>query len=415
MRTSRFTCPAIGEERVGREQAPLRVLPAQQRLDRDDRPVARASNVGWKCRRSSLGLDRPAQLGRGLDPGQQLAADPVVVDLVAVPARRPWRRTARCRRRAAGRSGVSSARVASAMPMLVERRTSCPPATNGSRIVARMRSAIAMVSVPLRTSSQHTTNSSPPNRATVSDGRTVGPQSRRGLDEDRVARRVPERVVHELEVVEVEEQQRDASTSSTRSDRLQRVAEPVASAACGSGGRSAGRAASGAAAPARASRCSVTSTAWVTSDVDRARRRRGSRSTCSRTRTPRPVGRARAGARRRGRRSRRSTARCSWRCRTRALVRVRPTSTQAGEVDVVAAEQLAHRPVDGDDLAGRVVDRDADRGVLEGQAERVDLDRRGRAAPPLPTSARCLGHAPPQPNSPHQPSWYASGPAWPRP
>ena len=52
-------------------------------------------------------------------------------------------------------------------------------------------------------SSSRITNSSPPNRATVSYGRTWLAQPDRDLGEHRVAGFVAEHVVHELEAVEI--------------------------------------------------------------------------------------------------------------------------------------------------------------------------------------------------------------------
>ena len=92
-----------------------------------------------------------------------------------------------------------------------------------------------IVSVPLRTSSQHTTNSSPPNRATVSDGPhrrpAAGPRPRRG------SRRRAACPSESLTSLKWSRSRNSSATleSSTALGAAERVAEPVARAASGSG------------------------------------------------------------------------------------------------------------------------------------------------------------------------------------
>ena len=73
----------------------------------------------------------------------------------------------------------------------------------GSAIAAVSRSA-TWVASRIVTSSHSTTNSSPPIRPIVSDGRSVGLQAAHDVDEQLVADVVPVRVVDRLEVVEVD-------------------------------------------------------------------------------------------------------------------------------------------------------------------------------------------------------------------
>ena len=94
------------------------------------------------------------------------------------------------------------------MPMLARTKTSFPSSANGASNAFMMRLAMSMCVVSSESSSR-IANSSPPSRAGVSAGRrqsrSRSPHSRSSC----VAARVAERVVHGLEVVEVDEEHRD--------------------------------------------------------------------------------------------------------------------------------------------------------------------------------------------------------------
>jgi hypothetical protein len=51
--------------------------PTNERLDRDDGVVVERKR-GLEVEPQLPGLDRAVELGRGLDPGEELTADPVV-------------------------------------------------------------------------------------------------------------------------------------------------------------------------------------------------------------------------------------------------------------------------------------------------------------------------------------------------
>ena len=81
---------------------------------------------------------------------------------------------------------------------------------SGSRSDSRTRSAVSAASCALTTSSSRMANSSPPKRAAVSLGADARGQALGDLAQDLVAGGVAEAVVDRLEVVEVEEDDRDA-------------------------------------------------------------------------------------------------------------------------------------------------------------------------------------------------------------
>ena len=88
-----------------------------------------------------------------------------------------------------------------------------------------IRSATPSACASSPMSSHRTANSSPPKRATVSLGRSSAAQARADRAQQLVAGVVAERVVDDLEVVEVEEEQREAAAPRRR--RAERVAEAV--------------------------------------------------------------------------------------------------------------------------------------------------------------------------------------------
>ena len=106
-----------------------------------------------------------------------------------------------------------------------------------------MRSAISTTSRSEVRSSNRNVNSSPPNRATVSIGRSIVLQPLAERRQQPVAGGVTERVVDLLEVVEVEEQDRELRRPSAGRARARR--RGGRGTAHGWGGRSAGRAAPG--------------------------------------------------------------------------------------------------------------------------------------------------------------------------
>ena len=101
-----------------------------------------------------------------------------------------------------------------AMPTLVVANSSRPDSEIGSCSVATIRSANSTASLTSWMSSRTITNSSPPKRATVSDARIDVGEPLRDLNEQLVAHDVAEAVVHQLEAVEVEEQDGDVAAGA---------------------------------------------------------------------------------------------------------------------------------------------------------------------------------------------------------
>ena len=87
--------------------------------------------------------------------------------------RAPWRGTSRRRRRAGGRPGRRRRVSASAMPMLAVMKCSPDASTIGWLTACATRSATRIASRAPSSCSHTIRNSSPPSRATVSDGRTA--------------------------------------------------------------------------------------------------------------------------------------------------------------------------------------------------------------------------------------------------
>ena len=96
-----------------------------------------------------------------------------------------------------------------AIPMLAVVRICNASSTTGSCSAARMRSATAVASFASFSSSMSTANSSPPSRAAVSPARRQLVSRSLTIIEQRVAGGVAEAVVDRLEVVEVDEQDRE--------------------------------------------------------------------------------------------------------------------------------------------------------------------------------------------------------------
>ena len=111
------------------------------------------------------------------------------------------------------------------MPMLAVTKCSPAASTIGWLIACATRSATRIASCAPSSCSQTTRNSSPPSRATVSDGPHGVVQPRRERDEQLVAGRVAHRVVDELELVEVGEQHGDRAAVAPPA--RERALEPV--------------------------------------------------------------------------------------------------------------------------------------------------------------------------------------------
>ena len=111
------------------------------------------------------------------------------------------------------------------MPMLVVTKCSEPDSTNGRAKIAAIRSAVSIASRSEAMSSSRIPNSSPPNRATVSLGAQGLLEPWRGGGQQLVADLVAEAVVDQLEVVEIEEQ--DRAQRLLAPEAGQRVLEPV--------------------------------------------------------------------------------------------------------------------------------------------------------------------------------------------
>ena len=149
-------------------------------------------------------------------------------------------------------SGAASA-SASAMPIDASMNSSRSSISNGVRSVAWTRSATTDASCTSVTSSSSTVNSSPPRRATVSPGPDRRLEPPRDRDQQLVADLVAERVVDELEAVEVEEQHgrgRGRVRGAGRGGSPGRGGRGTARGSAGRSARRAARRAAGAARPA---------------------------------------------------------------------------------------------------------------------------------------------------------------------
>ena len=118
--------------------------------------------------------------------------------------------------------------VETAMPIDAVGTIRCPCTVSSVAMALLMRSATFSTPGPFRTSGTTTTNSSPPNRPTRSDGAQHRGDAVGDERQDLVARRVPEGVVDQLEVVEVDEQHADPRAGRRRGAqvRLEHVEDP---------------------------------------------------------------------------------------------------------------------------------------------------------------------------------------------
>src|SRR4051812_7664527 len=117
--------------------------------------------------------------------------------------------------------------VASAIPTDAPMNTSRPPSANGACRLCSTRWATIVASRVSHTSSSSSVNSSPESRATVSLGRSGGLEPVRDGREQLVAGRVPQRIVDELEAVEVEEQDRRAAFGMVAQGAADRLVEAI--------------------------------------------------------------------------------------------------------------------------------------------------------------------------------------------
>ena len=197
----------LGErhEPIGLDETTRRVQPADQRLGRDHatgrraRPRAGTARSARRCR--SRATDRPR--ARGAPSCAARCADR------RAPSGRgrcPSRRTSRGRTGGAGRSRAPGRRARSRSrrsPTRTARARRPSPARAGSRSRGPRRGSRSSGVWRLPSSRL---NSSPPKRATTSPGRTHDCEPLGDGHEEAVADVVAERVVHELEAVDVEEQ-----------------------------------------------------------------------------------------------------------------------------------------------------------------------------------------------------------------
>ena len=159
-----------------------------------------------------VALERAVQIGAG----PQRARPPIRARRARTPrpgpGRRSWRGTSRRRRGAAAsptcrppsrpRSRCSRSRTLLRSSSVI-----------GSATASSRRRAIAEAASSPARSAHSTTNSSPPKRAITLPGRSVLAEPLGDRDHELVADRVPEAVVHDLEVVEVDEQHRDRAVA----------------------------------------------------------------------------------------------------------------------------------------------------------------------------------------------------------
>jgi hypothetical protein len=183
------------------------MFPSQERLGAHHRS-RREVDDGLIVDGELFALEGAAQRRFGRQSALDLGPQHLVEQLDA-PGRAPWLGTWRCRRPAASSPGWHPP-SATAMPNAGRNRHLLISIENGSLSVARTRSAICLVS-STETSSQTTTNSSPPLRATVSPGR-IAPAIRSPTCFSRSSPSVAEGVVDRLEAIKVEEHHAELRT-----------------------------------------------------------------------------------------------------------------------------------------------------------------------------------------------------------
>ena len=112
------------------------------------------------------------------------------------------------------------------MPMLAFRNCSWPATTNGAAIDSMMCCATDSESRADLICGSTIVNSSPPRRVTVSVSRTHCLQPLGGLAQHVVAGLVAERVVDALEVIEIDDEQRELSRLAVAPARAGARADP---------------------------------------------------------------------------------------------------------------------------------------------------------------------------------------------
>ena len=211
---------ASGMNSPARSAPPLGVLPAHQRLDLADRRRVASVDDRLVVEPKLAALERPAQVGLQLQPLQRTRRACRRRRPRSAPCPAPWPGTWPGRRRAAASSAPVLARAAAARSRCWRRRTPRGRrAANGAAQRAAIRSATADGAASVRRGPRAGRRTRrPPSRATVSSARTQRSQPLGHRDQQPVAGLVPEAVVDDLEVVEVEEEHRDRA-SARRSAR----------------------------------------------------------------------------------------------------------------------------------------------------------------------------------------------------
>ena len=225
---------AIGMNSAGRDLAPLGVAPAQQRLDADDREVAQRDHR----------LVLEAQLVRARAPGAGRSRPAGARSRARASPRRtprsgraraPWPGTSRRRRRGSARRPARR-RGPARCRCWWSRSARSPTARTAGRRSPRSARRVSIASRSEAMSSSRIPNSSPPNRATVSLERSACFSRGAAAAQQLVAHVVAEAVVDQLEVVEIEEQDRGTATAggprrasacSRRSTNRTRLGRPV--------------------------------------------------------------------------------------------------------------------------------------------------------------------------------------------
>ena len=180
-------------------------------------------------------LERAAQLVLGAQPARSRGRASARRRARSGRGRAPWRGTSRRRRRGAGpRRRWLARRRRRAMPIAGGHEVLAPADARTAAARARSDALGDRDRLVRRRRARRTriTNSSPPKRATVSPVRSALVEARGERAEQLVAGVVAERVVDQLEVVEVEEQDADRRARARRALR-ERVVEPVGRTACG--------------------------------------------------------------------------------------------------------------------------------------------------------------------------------------
>ena len=223
------------QERVGIEQPAGRVLPAHERLGAERRCRSRGRSSAGSAARTGACDERGVEVLDRLEPGA-VGRRRAAAGRARRGSGRPWPRTSRRRRAAAGRRSCRLVSSRSATPALASTRTRAPSMTSGCVSRSRIRSAIWRPSSP-GPSAIRSANSSPAQPDEQVGGDRAGREASRDLAQQLVAGVVAEGVVDLLEVVEVDQDQREplgavrglAGAASPCSKRARRLPRPVSS------------------------------------------------------------------------------------------------------------------------------------------------------------------------------------------